>query len=325
MYFIVANPRSDEGRTMFHLPMLTALFDGAGIPYDTHITTAPQDAYEKTFAFCKNVSDIKGIIGIGGDGTIQEIVAGMTAAFPSLQGGKIPVPLGILPSATGSDFVSTLEGSKYFAKAKYGKITEEVCRSLFEAVLDRRYRAVDVLTAGGMAFLNLGHLGLDTRIVQNAAALKQTFGQYAYFAATFKCIARHKNIRLSIETAVEADGDTVGESASDRREDEYVLVAIANGQYYGGGMRVCPDAKIDDGKITLCRIRAMGSFKAMLVFPPFILGKHEFLKSVSFMECDSVKITLPSGAETLCLDGNLYPCEGEIEFKILPQALNIFM
>ena len=321
MYFIVANPKSEQGRTMFHLPMLTALFDDAGIHYDVHITTGPMDAYGRTLEFCKGTSDLKGVIGIGGDGTIQELVAGMNAAFPRSSGEKIPVPLGILPSATGNDFVSTLEGSKYFAKAKYGKNTEAVCRSLFEAVIARRYRAVDVLTAGDMAFLNVGHIGLDTRIVQNAAGLKEQYDQHAYFVATFKCIARHRNIRLSVETTVEADGETV----SDTNEEEFTLVAVANGQYYGGGMRVCPDAKIDDGKITLCRIRAMSRPKAMMIFPAFIFGKHEFLKSISFTECDRVKITLPQGSETLCLDGNLYPCDGEIEFGILPQALNIFM
>ena len=316
MYYIVANPNSERGRTMFYLPGLTSLFDKAEIPYETHITTGPMDGYEKTFEFCKGRQDLKGVIGLGGDGIIQEVVAGMAAAF-SFESGKIPVPLGILPSATGNDFVGTLEGSKHLAKIKYSKSNEDVCQNLFEAISLRRMRTVDIMTAGGMAFLNIGHVGLDAEITKNAAELKQKFDNKSYLASSYKTIARYKSMQLAIKTSSELENKIY--------EGAYTMVAIANGQYYGSGIRICPEAKIDDGKITMCQIRAMSRLKTMLIIPMFLMEKHMRLKSVSFTECDSVKISFPSGFEYICLDGNIYPCEKEIEFKILPQALSLFV
>jgi len=309
MYFIVTNPKAERGRTMFYLPMLTNLFDAEGIPYETHITTGEGDAREKTLKFCQKNPSLQGVISIGGDGTIQETVSAMAEAYPDLP--KIPVPLGIFPSTTGTDFILSLEGGKKKAKAKYQN-TEAVCKGLFEDIKNKNCRAVDVLTANNMAFLNIGHVGIDVRITKNATELKQKYDQYAFFAAIFKSIREHKNMPLTVET----DAKTY--------KNEYTMVTVANGQYYGGGMHICPTAKLDDGKMTLCQITKMSRPRAMTVFPTVFWGKVHLLKESEFAECTSIKITLPPGEETLCLDGNLFPCSGEIEFKILPKALDIF-
>lgn len=314
MYYIIANPNSERGSTMFLLPTLTAHFKKAGIPYDTHVTTKPGDAYKKTMSFCQKTHSPKGVIGIGGDGTIQEVAAGMVEAFPHAE--KIPIPLGIFPSSTGSDFSLSLEGGKHAAKSMFNKNVNDRCRSLFEMIVNNQLRAVDIGTANGMAFLNIAHLGLDVQITKNADELKEKYDQKSYLAATYRSISRHKNITLTLETS---DG-----TGQEKSEGEYALIAVANGQYYGGGMRICPGAKIDDGKLSMCVVQGMSRLKLMMLFPLVLLEKHHWINGISFKDSESVKITLPHGPEIMCLDGNIYPCEGEIEFKILPKALNIF-
>ncbi|MCL1788342.1 MAG: hypothetical protein FWG38_10195, partial [Defluviitaleaceae bacterium] len=128
--------------------------------------------------------------------------------------------------------------------------------------------------------------------------------------------------------------------------EDYDFIAYPNGQYgfpnagvrslsmdkagglwagtYGGGLAIAPAAKFDDGKITLCMVNGMSRLKLGVLFPSLLIKKHVLLKDITFEECTELRVKLPNGAETLCLDGNLYPVEGEIHFKILPQVLDVF-
>lgn len=310
MFHIIVNPNAGRGRTLEHLQFLAQLFAENNGAYTKYITTGALDAQEKAREICEKHADCAGIIGIGGDGTFQEIAAGMAAAG----GTKIPLPLAIFPGGSGNDLILTVEGGKKSAKSKYGKNAEQNARAFFETLMQGKTRAIDLITANGRAFLNIGNIGLDARIVQTASALKKNFGGKAYYAAVYQSIVRHKNLPLTIE----ANGK--------KFEGAYTLVAVCNGQYYGGGMRIAPTARLDDGKITLCLVEGISRPKIMVLFPLLAVEKHERLKYVNFIECEKVKITLPHPTETLCLDGNLYPEIGnEIEFKILPKALDVFV
>ncbi|MCL2377996.1 MAG: hypothetical protein FWC77_02615 [Defluviitaleaceae bacterium] len=333
MFHIIVNPIAGKGRTLEKLPLLTRLFDAHKLQYEVLITQAIMDAYHKAKA--AYLTGSSGIIGIGGDGTIQEIAAGMYAAAPE----GIAVPLGIFPGGSGNDFVMTLAGGKAQALARYkGKNTEASVEDFFTAVRTNRTTGVDLITANGMAFLNIGNIGLDARVVRNAVALKQRYGRYAYVAAVYKSIARHTNMPLNIEI----DGKI--------HTGDYTLVAVCNGQYYGGGLHICPDAKLADGKITLCLAKAMSRPKTMTIFPYLVAGQHHRLRAVSFVECEEVCINLAKGAESLSLDGNLYEVtgqsgggfteeerrflsphklpgaeKGQMRFKIMPSAIRIFI
>jgi len=307
LFHIIVNPVAGRGRTMEYLPHLTALFEAAGLPYTFYKTEKVMDGYNMAKLFCREGS--QGVIGIGGDGTFQEIAAGMVDASP--HGEKIPTPLGVFAAGSGNDFVITMAESKAAALKARKKPIAEATKAFFTQISAGKTRSIDVITANGMAYLNIANLGLDARIVHNAAALKQKYGRYAYYAAVYKSIIHHKNMPLEITT----DGQT--------NKNSYTLIAICNGQYYGGGMRIAPTAQIDDGKITLCTVNALTRPKTMIIFPTLMIEKHTNLKAVKYTTCNEVTIKLPS-QEILCLDGNLYPTSGEINFKLLPKVLNIF-
>ena len=312
MYYIIVNPVAGRGRTMSRLPALEEMFKSHGAAYQVHVTEKFPDGYEATKKFCAD-ENCTGIIGMGGDGTFQEIAAGMVDAFP--QKTKIPIPLGIFPAGSGNDFIMTVEGGKKQALAKYKKDTPTLAKNFFDVIKGGKTRAVDVITANGTAFLNIGCMGLDARITRNAVELKPKYGRHGYLAAVYKSIAQHKNLPL----IVEVNGKKL--------DKPFTLAAICNGQYYGGGLHIAPPAKIDDGKITLCLIDEISRIKLMTLFPSLMFSKHGVMREVTFIECEEVAITIPSdvGTETLCLDGNLYPREGRLEFKILPKILDVFV
>ncbi|MCL2499107.1 MAG: hypothetical protein FWE90_02095 [Defluviitaleaceae bacterium] len=326
MYRIIVNPIAGRGRTPERLRLLTGEFDRMGIAYDVYTTQCVMDGQTKAREICETTPDCPGIIGLGGDGTLQEIADGMFAAFNAKDSPtqRIPVPLGVFPAGSGNDFVMSLLNGKPNALKRYKKNRiPDAARVFAQSIKENRTRTVDLITANGAAYMNIGNLGLDARIVKNAFALKERWGRYAYVAAVYKSIARHSNVPLTIEV----NGEKI--------DDTFTLVAICNGQYYGGGLHISPMAKIDDGKITLCLVRGMSRPKTMLIFPSLMIEKHTHLKAVSFMECEEVRITLGEHAlpgETLCLDGNLYPltCAGQnpgqtFLFKIHPQVLDVFV
>jgi YegS/Rv2252/BmrU family lipid kinase len=309
MYHIIANPIAGRGRTVAHLHLLTALFDTTLCAYEVHQTDAPLHAYELAKRLC-HTEAIDGLIGIGGDGTFQELAAGMVDAFP--HGQKLPVPLGIFPGGSGNDFIMSVESGKRAALKKYRTSPAKAAQNFFDTVMRGHTRTIDVITANDMAFLNVGNIGLDARIVANAAALKQRYGRYAYLAAVYKTIASHENLPLKIT----ADGM--------EQEGKYTLVAACNGQYYGGGMRIAPRAHIADGKITLTVVDEISRARTMVLFPSLLIEKHESLRQVSFIECEEVTMECAT-PQTLCLDGNLYPMKSQVTFKCLPQVLDVFV
>jgi diacylglycerol kinase family enzyme len=310
VYQIIVNPIAGRGRTPERLALLTHEFDALGLPYEVYHTKCVMDGHNKAKEICETLPNCTGIIGLGGDGTLQEIADGMWAAF----NGKIPIPLGIFPAGSGNDFVMSLYGAKTAALARYKKHQiPAAARAFARSIAAHRTRTVDLITANNAAFMNIGNLGLDAHIVQNALALKERFGRYAYLAAVYKSIAGHKNIPLSIQV----NGEKI--------DDTFTLVAICNGQYYGGGLHISPTASITDGKITLCLVRGMTRPKTMLIFPSLMIEQHTRLKAVSFMEC--TELTITAQRETLCLDGNLYPQTQEttFHFKVQPRVLDVFL
>jgi len=321
MYQVIVNPIAGRGRTPERLKLLAGAFDALEIPYEVYTTQSVMDGYSRARKICEAAPDCPGIIGLGGDGTLQEIADGMFAAFngskPQTQ--KIPVPLGVFPAGSGNDFVMSLLGNKPNALKRYKKNRiPEAARAFASSIKEKRLRTVDLITANGAAYMNIGNLGLDARIVSNALALKGRWGRYAYVAAVYKSIARHSNVPLTIEV----NGEVI--------DDTFTLVAICNGRYYGGGLHISPMAAIDDAKITLCLVRGMSRPKTMLIFPSLMIEKHTRLKAVSFMECTELKVTLGKHAlacETLCLDGNLYPQNpGQtFHFKVHPRVIDVFV
>ncbi|MCL2286570.1 MAG: hypothetical protein FWC32_09445 [Firmicutes bacterium] len=312
MYNIILNPAAGRGLgKSLYLPNLVEIFDKANLQYEILITTKQKDAYEFAKNICVHQPDSEGIIGIGGDGTMQEIVAGMVDA--NAHGKKIPVPLALFPGGTGNDFAMTIEGGKAAMRKKYEKDPKAGAKIFAEKLRRRNLRTIDLITANDEAYLVAGNIGIDARIVHNATALKSRYGGQAYLAAAYKSIMQHKNIPLEISL----NNETI--------KKDVTLIAICNNSTYGGGLHIAPPAKYDDGKITLCIVNGMSRLKLGVLFPSLLIKKHVHLKDISFVECTELRLTLPPGTETLCLDGNLFPVEGEIYFKILPSVLDVFI
>jgi len=241
----------------------------------------------------KNALNSQGIICLGGDGTLQEVVSGM------LNGqDKCNTPLCVIPCGSGNDWQRSVNIGK----------TPEAC---LQALLNGKTRAIDAIRANDSANINIANIGLDVEIVKRAQPLKKIFGTKSYTISALISIVLHKNKPLTIHI----DGEEYSNG-------NFTLVAICNGQYYGGNMRIAPSAVIDDGKITLCVISALSRLQCLTLFPLVLLQQHTNLKAIKYIDCKKVTIAAKN-QQSLSLDGNVYELEGALNFEILPKAIQI--
>jgi diacylglycerol kinase family enzyme len=99
------------------------------------------------------------------------------------------------------------------------------------------------------------------------------------------------------------------------------LVSVANAPAYGGGMKIAPHAKLDDGKLDLCVVRGMNPFKLFCLFPTVYLGRHLGFREVEYEQTDCVRIETKFPLAVYA-DGD-YVCQTPVEFSVARNTLKV--
>lgn len=233
------------------------------------------------------------VIVVGGDGTLQEVAAGLVRRGVD---GPAPV-MGAISMGRGNDLARTLGLPRRAAAA-----AEVACSG---APL-----GYDVGLAGDRIFLSAGGAGFDAGVAAavNAATRPWQRSKVAYLATTLAQLRSYRNRDLVIEI----DGERI--------ERRCLLVAVANGRYYGGGMRICPDADMHDGMLDVCIIGDLARAETLRELPTIFSGRHVRHPAVEMRRGRHIRL---EGAGTrLHLDGEnagMLP----VEMRVLPDALSI--
>ncbi|MCV0403552.1 MAG: diacylglycerol kinase family lipid kinase [Chloroflexi bacterium] len=188
------------------------------------------------------------VIAVGGDGTVQEVLNGIAA-------GGGPLELGIMPMGSGNDLARGLHLPTDLERA-------------WRVAVGHATRPVDVASArnGDGAerwFASAGGIGFDARVAASMARRRWwQSGRAGYLAATLAELRRLRND----EVEVTIDGQ--------RRAQRVLFVAIANGPFYGAGMRIAPSARVDDGLLDVCVVGDVSRFTAIRELPNLYRGTH---------------------------------------------------
>jgi len=292
---LIVNPVSGSGAGSRAAAAVVAEFNKRGVKYAVHETRQAGDAATITAECVKNGSSA--VVVIGGDGSVQEL-AGVMAGTG--------VPLGVVPAGSGNDLVASLYGYKKKDPAFY-----------IETILAGKTRAVDLIkcraaSEGKMIyFANIASVGLDAEIVDKADDFKKVFGRFAYIASTVYNAFTYKTVEMSYKTENASYGGGL------------CLVCLCNGGVYGGGFKISPQAKMDDGLITACVVKPMTKLKVLALFPSVLSGKHVRLSEISFTDTSSITVDY-SGVKKVNFDGNIMRYKGPLEFVAMPGALTVF-
>lgn len=230
------------------------------------------------------------IVAVGGDGTVNEVASALYT--------KPDVIMGICPFGTGNDFARVLALPTEPEQAA-------------EVLISGSPRPTDMGIADDKPFINVAGMGFDVDVVINTERYKQRFsGMIPYLLGIIRSMTHLKGIPVKIE----ADGELI--------EETVLLLAVANGSHFGGGMAVAPNADAADGLFDVCIIKKVSLFNFLRLLPLFIKGRHVGKKPVRMLRASSVELECES--KPMQLDGELGPYAPAC-FKVLPGALNMML
>ncbi len=251
------------------------------------------------------------ILLFGGDGTIHRHLGHLV---------QLGLPVMIVPAGSGNDFATSLGlkrvGDSLRAWDKFCKAKQNV-------------KPVDLGTITPLAedprnsisstryFSCVAGVGLDGEVARRANNLPRwlrAHGGYALSMAPTIFTFAPFPIKLSTK-------DDAGDRWAVRRDGLTILAALANTPLYGGGMRVAPKAKMDDGLLDVCVVKEVDPFKLFCIFPTVYAGRHLRMKEVDYFQSSGVRVETEHPMDVYA-DGE-YVCRTPIEVSIQPSALRV--
>jgi YegS/Rv2252/BmrU family lipid kinase len=307
--FVVVNPRSGNGRTAREWPEIERALRAVYSRLEITLTRGRGHATEDVRDALKRGQNE--IIAVGGDGTISEAINGFFE-----EGGSVApdAVFSFITSGTGGDFRKTL-GIASGWRAALARLKEPSIRPV-------DIGRISCLAESGEPivryFINIASFGLSGTVVDsvNRARIAKLFGgKFAFAFHSGLDLLAHRAHPVCIRLDNTAD-ETIPIST----------VAIANGQYFGGGMLVAPKAATDDGLFDIVIIRSTPKRQSMVEMKLLYAGKHLALPHVRSLRGRRV-IAVPA-PET---DGFpvLIEADGEsvgrlpASFEVLPHALKL--
>jgi diacylglycerol kinase (ATP) len=243
------------GRAHHLEPRIRAALDGSGVDARLLETREPGHA-ERLAAAAADLGHDR-VIAVGGDGTIQEVLNGLMAAGVGSEGGR--PTFGIVPGGSGNDLARSLGLPQAPLEAlgvALGETTE---------LLDLGRASHDGLVR---YFAAAGGTGFDAQVAYTMAGRPHRWqrGRVGYFLATLNELRRFRNRELRLRLATDDGARAI--------EGRFLFVAFANGEYYGGGMQICPGASTADGMLDLCLVGDISRFGALRELPGIYRAAH---------------------------------------------------
>ena len=187
----------------------------AGVAYRVFYTDKPGAAMK--YARSLSAAGGKEFLVVGGDGTVNEVLSGLT--------DPAACTLAMLPAGTGNDF----------AAAAGIPVGLRALDLYFNGVP----RPVDYIECGTRRSMNIAGTGIDVEILRRCQRMKHGTNKGKYFRALVACLLRYRGTKVRVTV----NGET--------REYTALIAAVCNGTRLGGGIPLCPLAKIDDGQLEL--------------------------------------------------------------------------
>jgi YegS/Rv2252/BmrU family lipid kinase len=262
---VIVNSRSGRGLNESKWARVRgALIDGLG-ELDSAFTAAPRDA--AAIARREAEAGRRLIVALGGDGTISEVANGILEA-----GAGAETELGIIPRGTGGDFRRTLELPHDITEAAQ-RIREGRARPIDAGRVHFRGHAGQTLVH---FFVNVASFGFSSTVATRANASSKRFGgRLAFFGATLRVLASYDNTDVWL---------TIEDRPRERRR--ILMAAVGNGRFFGGGMKICPEARLDDGVLDLVTVGDFSKGEVITNIGRLYEGTHLELEAV-----DNARVT----------------------------------
>ena len=253
------------------------------------------------------------ILIFGGDGTIHRHLGQLV---------ELKRPVLVVPAGSGNDF----------ARAIGLRRVEDSLAAWLQFVRGRgTIHDIDlgVISAMGKAgegpaphssryFCSVAGIGLDSEVARRANRLPRWLrGNGGYVLSLAPTIFSFAPLSVKILTATGISSD----AWSVRSDRSTLLAAFANTTTYGGGMKIAPKAKMDDGLLDVCVVGALSRSKLLTLFPTVYSGKHLGVEEVEYFQAPRVRVETEYPLAVYA-DGE-FVCQTPVEIGVESAALRV--
>jgi diacylglycerol kinase (ATP) len=257
---IVANPASGRGRGARLIPKVEAVLRDLDV---SHQMVVSRDGSEPERLARRAASEGATVVAaLGGDGHVGAVANGLIGTAAALA---------VIPAGTGNDFSRGIGLDRKDPLAAV-RLLEKPRTATVDVV---RVRTPD----RERFYVNVGGTGFDAEVNEHANGVSFLAGTPRYVYSTFVTLARFRPglFRFTV------DGE--------ERSMSGMLVAVGNGVSYGGGMKVTPEARFDDGLLDLCVVGALSKPSFIRAFPRVFAGTHVTHPSVTMLRARRIEIS----------------------------------
>ena len=181
------------------------------------------------------------VVVVGGDGALHAVLDHIADS---------DLTFGLIPAGTGNDTARTLGIPRKDAKAAV------------DILLKAKTRTIDLALAGEAFVATVVASGFDSKVNERANAMTWPRGNMRYNIAILAELKVFEPLHFSIDL----DGERI--------ERDAMLVAVGNGPSFGGGLRMCEGAVLDDGYLDVVIINPLSKIELLKVFPKLSKGTH---------------------------------------------------
>jgi len=283
--FVIWNPFAG-GKSLKICKKLSETLDELQIDYQVFDTNESKSATKTVAEFLDE--SFTDLIIIGGDGTINEAVNGL----------NYDIPVSIIPAGTGDDFIKNVN---------LGKDVNTQIQTAINGTISK----IDLGQCNDRKFVNGVGIGFDGQIVEDMDSKKVPLlkGHAAYYYHVLRILGgyRERPFKFKID--------------DQNFEKDLILLTVGNGTTFGGGFKLMPEARIDDGLLEVCEIGKVSGLRRFLNIHKLSGGTHGSLNEVNFYKAK--KVTVSANDRLFAhIDGERMG-QPPYEIKILPKALQI--
>ena len=257
MWALVINPVSGQGRGTTVGTYVAGYLNQHKVDFAIVTGNSSISLSDHLKIFLEKTPDCSGVIAVGGDG-LMHIILQVVVPFQ--------IPFTVIPAGTGNDFVRTL-----------GWDLEKIDSQL-NRVVTTNPSPINLGLVDGEWFGAVLSTGFDSVVNERANTMQWPKGPMKYNAAIAlelpRFSPRHYEIILDDRTI----------------STEAMLIAVANGRSYGGGMLVCPNANISDDLFDVMVLHPVTKLEFIKVFPRVFAGTHVSHPAVEIVRSRSVRI-----------------------------------
>jgi diacylglycerol kinase (ATP) len=270
-----------------------------------------------------HTSEADAILIFGGDGTVHRHLAQLRA---------LQLPVLVVPRGSGNDFARAL-------KLRHVRDSVEAWRRFASSQNNVRQIDLGLISqampedaAGGTStsralphphghyFCCVGGVGLDVEIARRANQLPRWIRRHGgYLLSLPPALLGFEPLAVSVRVS-QPDPSSL---LATRHDGPAVVVAFANAPAYGGGMKIAPDARLDDGKLDICVVGSMARVRLLRLFPSVYSGRHLGIPEVQYFQAERVRLETERPMEVYA-DGE-YVCRTPVEVTVERSALRVIV